>query len=192
MKEIASALVKAQSQKTPEGRMNEARLMRIILPRKQANLHTSKDVFSRFFSHLAFGGSHCRYWIGSTDELGYGRFSYPEENKAHRASFRMFYGDIPAGMKVMHTCDTRCCVNPDHLKLGTQADNVADMVMKKRNRSVPQCGENNPMSRLTAEQVKEIRERVATGETQRSMCLLFNVSPMTVNRIVREKTWKLQ
>ncbi len=191
MKQIAQALVKAQTTRhTPEGRMTEAVLLRSIAPSRRFNQHTAPDMTSRFMSHVMFGASDCWYWVGSTDDLGYGRFSYSTENKAHRAAFRIFKGDIPQGMKVLHKCDTRCCVNPEHLTLGTQKQNMQDMVAKGRNRCVPQHGEKNPMSRLTRAQVEEIRRRVAEGETQRSMCAIFNVSPMTINRIVRKESWQ--
>ena len=191
MKEIASALVKAQRLRhTPEGRMMEASLIRSITNKKRPNQHTALPMIPRFFSHVAFGSSSCWYWVGSVDPSGYGKFSYPKENKAHRAAFRIFTGEIPDGMKVMHKCDTRCCVNPEHLILGTQAENVADMMQKKRHRSVGRFGEKNPMSRLTIAQVQEIRNRVSSGETQRSMCKVFGVSPMTISRVVRKETWK--
>jgi hypothetical protein len=191
MKNIATALVKAQAlRQTPEGRMTEAALIRSFTPRLRLNQHTAPDLMTRFMSHIAFGVSDCWYWVGSTDALGYGRFSHPEENKAHRAGYKIFKGEIPAGMKVLHTCDTRCCVNPEHLVVGTQAENVADMVKKRRGRTVPLHGERNPMSRLTRPQVEEIRQRVAAGEKQRAMCAAFSVSPMTISRIVRKELWK--
>jgi hypothetical protein len=191
MKQLASALVKAQQDRTPEGRMMEASLLKQLFHKKGTNQHTSpKDMLTRFMSHVVFGASDCWYWIGYQDPFGYGRFTYPNENKAHRAAYRMFVGEVPSGMKVLHKCDTRCCVNPEHLFVGTQADNVHDMVAKKRNKNIPLHGERNPMSKLTRQQVDEIRSRVASGETQRSMCKVFNVSPMTVSRIIRKELWK--
>jgi hypothetical protein len=171
--------------------MAEAALLKQMFPSTKTNQHSSpKDMMTRFMSHVAFGSSDCWYWIGYQDKLGYGRFSYPNENKAHRIAYTLFVGSIPDGMKILHRCDTRCCVNPNHLFVGTQADNVADMVKKHRNKNVPLFGENNPMSRLTKKQVDEIRLRVSNGETQRSMCKTFNVSPMTISRIIRKEIWK--
>lgn len=159
-------------------------------PRKRTNGATSGTPLERFKRLVAFGSSDCWYWIGSTDALGYGRFLAVGESRAHRASYRLFKGDIPSGKFVMHKCDTRCCVNPDHLTIGTQADNVRDMVQKGRARTVPLLGERNPMAKLTAENVAEIRRRVAAGEKQKSMCAIFGVSPMTVSRAVRGETWQ--
>src|SRR5690606_16365400 len=120
------------------------RLGEIIGPRKKTT--RGRDDMSRFLQSVAMGGSECWYWNGFIDEAGYGRTLIAGENKAHRASYRLFKGDIPTGDKVLHSCDTRCCVNPDHLRLGTQAENVADMVEKGRQRSVPHTGEENPMA----------------------------------------------
>lgn len=192
MQKISAAFVKAQSLRgSPEGRMQEANLIRKILPRnKGRNQATAKTGVDRLMSHVAFGASDCWYFVGAQDSGGYGSLPYLGENKAHRVSYRLFFGDIPHGMKVMHRCDTRCCVNPNHLTLGTQADNVADMVLKGRNKSVGLSGIRNPMAKLTAEAVSEIRRRVAAGEKQINLVREFNVSPMTVSRVVRGEAWK--
>lgn len=170
--------------------LEAARIKACSPPRPRTNQKSSGTPRERFNRMVAVGSSDCWYWIGSVDALGYGRFLALGENRAHRASYRLFKGDIPNGKFVMHTCDTRCCVNPDHLILGTQADNVKDMVQKGRNRTVKLCGERNPMSKLTAENVAEIRRRVAHGEKQKSMCAIFNVSPMTISRVVRGELWQ--
>ncbi len=74
----------------------------------------------------------CWLWQGSLTPLGYGQFSYLGDQRAHRASWRIFCGEIPSGMFVLHRCDVRNCVNPEHLFLGTQADNIRDKVAKGR------------------------------------------------------------
>ena len=193
MSNIAAAFVKAQQMRhTPEGRMREAALCKSLLQqRKGVNQHSaSSDGVTRMLSHVAFGASECWYWIGCIDALGYGRFAFNGESKAHRSAYRIFNGDIGPGMKVMHKCDTRCCVNPDHLFLGTQAENVADMVAKRRNKTVANCGEKNPMAKLTMAQVDEMRVLVASGAKQRDMCSLYGISPMTVSRVIRRELWK--
>lgn len=75
----------------------------------------------------------CWEWIGST-VTGYGKFR--DDRKmvlAHRMSFLVFNGDIPMNMQICHKCDNRKCINPDHLFIGTQLDNIRDCVAKGRN-----------------------------------------------------------
>lgn len=76
--------------------------------------------------------SGCWLWQGNTTKKGYGRLG---GGQAHRMSWTAFRGTIPEGMCVLHRCDNRACVNPDHLWLGTQIDNINDCVNKGRNRS---------------------------------------------------------
>lgn len=176
---------------SPELRMQEAMLIKkSVAQRKRTNQHSSGTPLERFWRMVATGSSDCWYWTGSINRLGYGVFVALNETKAHRVAYKLFCGEIPNGMFVLHKCDTRCCVNPKHLMLGTQADNVKDMVDKGRAKQTPLYGEKNPRSKLTQSQVDEIRVRVANGEKQRSMCKIFAVSPMTINRIIRGETWK--
>jgi hypothetical protein len=113
------------------------------------------------------------------------------EHAAHRASWVFFRGEVPAGMKVLHRCDVRNCVNPDHLFLGTQAENVADMIAKGRQKfAEPRYGERNPIARLTAKQVSEIREEYARCKTPMSaLASRYGVATMTICRAINRKTW---
>ena len=75
----------------------------------------------------------CWIWDLSLNDAGYGKATYNyKDYKAHRLSYMAFKGTIPDGLVVCHTCDIRQCVNPAHLFLGTQQDNVCDMVKKGR------------------------------------------------------------
>lgn len=136
----------------------------------------------------------CLLWTGYCDSIGYGRIGNKKTKqvKTHRASYELAYGEIPAGMVVMHTCDVRNCVNPKHLRLGTQADNVADMVAKGRHKPrAPQYGSDNPISVLDEDTVWEIRCLLKIGEwPQRQLATEYGVSPMTISRIANFQTWK--
>lgn len=155
---------------------------------KRVNQHTALPMPDRFLAKVDRRGS-CWEWLGCRNRLGYGQFLFGGESKAHRVAFRLFVGPITGGLYVLHRCDNRACVNPEHLFLGTQADNVHDMVSKGRHVVHRSFGEANPMAKLTREQVAAIRSAVDAGVTQRSLCQPYGVSPMTISRIVRRQAW---
>ena len=78
----------------------------------------------------------CHLWTAQLDKDGYGQFSvsYGKKYQSHRLAYELYVGPIPAGKVVMHICDRPRCVNPDHLRVGTQAENMADMKAKGRGR----------------------------------------------------------
>ncbi len=82
------------------------------------------------------GADGCWVWMANTFRNGYGGFTLNGKHTlAHRASWVIFNGEIPTGLQVLHKCDNSLCVNPDHLFLGTAADNIYDMVSKGRQRN---------------------------------------------------------
>lgn len=177
--------------KTPENRMEEAKILRqAVRSKRSMRSKNGTSVTSRFFSKLIFGSGDCWFWAGHVDALGYGRFLALGENKAHRVAYKLFHGEIPEGMRVLHECDTRCCVNPSHLFLGSQADNIKDMFSKGRNRNADVRGERNPMAKASREIVDKIRSMVDSGAKQIEAAKAFGLSPMTVSRIVRKESWK--
>lgn len=134
--------------------------------------------------------SGCWLWHACGHKLGYGLFRYRRKTqKAHRVSWMLHCGEIPDGLKVMHRCDVRQCVNPDHLLLGTQKENVADMTRKGRGRTGDLRGVLIANAVLNDDQVREIRAYVAAGNSQISISRRFGVSPMTVSRVINRKTW---
>jgi predicted XRE-type DNA-binding protein len=104
---------------------------------------------------------------------------------AHRLSFLIHKGEIPEGQFVLHRCDNRCCVNPEHLWLGTMKDNSQDMVAKKRHL----FGERQGGHKLTEKHVRIILELVGVGVRQARIAEMLGMSKMQISRIVRRERW---
>ena len=138
--------------------------------------------------------SGCWLWAGSWSDLDYGMFASArrhgqDEIMAHRIAWRLSNGPVPTGLKVLHRCDVRACVNPAHLFLGTQADNIADMDAKGRRRTRGLSGEQNPQARLSKAGVRAMRAAYSSGVSQHALAKTYGVAVMTVNRAVRRLSW---
>ena len=130
----------------------------------------------------------CLLWIGDIGAVGYGRLWANGTKNAHRLAWEFAHGPIPEGMLVCHTCDVRACVNPEHLFIGTYADNNHDRDRKGRQRFSQ--GEAHYNTKLTAEKVLVIRERLAGGESQYVIAADYSVSRSTVQGILNRRTWR--
>jgi hypothetical protein len=96
------------------------------------------NLVQRFFEKVTFPVTDrgCLEFTGCVNEKGYGLFSVKNRSRlAHRVSWSLLRGDIPAGMALLHSCDNPRCVNIDHLSIGTRAENNADMIRKGRMRA---------------------------------------------------------
>ena len=110
----------------------------------------------RLANYMPVPEAGCWLWQGTTGSKGYGLIKIAKRmDGAHRASWRLHRGPIPDGLSVLHKCDTRSCINPEHLFLGTHDENMKDMVSKGR--SIRNPGELNGASKITAEDVISIR-----------------------------------
>lgn len=112
---------------------------------------------------------------------------------AHRVAYCEFHGITIArikGLIIRHECDNRRCVEPLHLRVGTQSDNVADMMARGRNSPPPRMpGGIHPMAKLSYEDVAAIRRARLNGAKNTDLARTYNVTPTTIGHIVNGKTW---
>ena len=133
--------------------------------------------------------NQCWEWLAGTNHDGYGKFRYNgKDGSAHRVSWILANGDIPKGLSVLHECDNPPCVNPYHLFLGTNQDNMDDKVSK--NRVHRPTGRVNKMSKLTEDQVREIRKRYANEDiTHEALAKEYNMSRSGISPVIRGENW---
>lgn len=138
--------------------------------------------------------SDCWNWIGSLNtKTGYGQIGVGSDSNgtramrlAHRISWLIHFGEVPEKKQVLHKCDNRKCVNPNHLYLGTHKDNMQDAY----NRMTMIRGERHHNAKLTKEKVIELRNRYADGESIRSLSRSFKLDRATVKASATRKTWR--
>lgn len=131
----------------------------------------------------------CWLWTGSKDGCGYGLIQIIPKSRplrAHRLSYEHHHGPIPAGLVVRHRCDVPNCVNPEHLLVGTQADNVADSVERGR----MQRGERSGKAKLTADRVLELRSMYAAHIRVEEIAERFEVTVAVISAIATGRHWK--
>ncbi|QCB93317.1 HNH endonuclease [Cellulomonas shaoxiangyii] len=141
---------------------------------------------NRFWSHAAPASNGCLEWAGATfGPGGYGAAWDGERTRgAHRVAYELTHGPIPDGLLVRHACDNRRCVKPEHLSVGTYADNARDCTERARKAT----GHHSPLAKLTDDQVAEIRALYATGKwTQRELGRRFSVTQARVWQIVHDR-----
>lgn len=142
----------------------------------------------RFWSKVDLS-SGCWLYPGAVVGDGYRRVGVNGKRwLAHRYAWSISKGNIPEGMQVLHKCDVPNCVKPWHLFLGTHQDNMNDKVAK--NRQFRGKGEANSMTKLTIEQVTEIRNRRLNGESIGAIAKNFPVNHQTISAICLNKKWK--
>ncbi|MCK6549294.1 HNH endonuclease [Myxococcota bacterium] len=133
----------------------------------------------------------CWLWLGKRDGGGYGIVVRERRAlKAHRIAYEQFRGPIPPGLAVLHSCDNPPCVNPDHLRTGTQRENAADRESRRRGGGHRRRGEGNGRAVLTAALVEEIRARFAAGGiTLAALGRRHGVTGAQIGHIVRREQW---
>lgn len=148
------------------------------------------SIEQRFWAKVNKGdGTGCWLWMGYLTDFGYGTFSpmHGGHILAHRWSYELAFGDIPEGLCVLHRCDVPACIRPDHLWVGTKADNSRDMATKGRST----FGERHFHAKLTWDQVQDIRTRYSAGGiTKSDLARRFGVSPTTIASIIIARRWR--
>lgn len=130
--------------------------------------------------------SGCWLWLNNWNHAGYGLGKVGGRCfRAHRLSWELHRGPIPAGLHVCHRCDTPACVNPEHLFLGTHDDNMRDRDEKGRN--VNHCGTLHGNAKLSDDDVRAIR---LDGRNQRDIARAYGVSQSQIWCIKRRRTWR--
>lgn len=131
----------------------------------------------------------CWLWTGSRTSDGYGGIRVCGKSVgAHRVAYELFVAPIPDGLHVLHRCDTPNCVRPEHLFLGTHADNMSDMATKGR--ANPITGERHHSAKLTVDMVREVRRLHGAGVSIHELARRLPVRRKSVQKLLRGKSWK--
>jgi hypothetical protein len=176
--------------------------------------HKTTPLAERLWSQvLKTEGNACWLWQGRVNNMGYGLITLGHHTTrlVHRIAYELTYGPIMPGVHCLHRCDTPQCCRPDHLWLGSQTDNMRDMVDKgragptrhpermasgERNGAYTHPekvlrGEQSGMSKLTEAQVREIRQMHASKQlTRKQMGALFGVGKSTIDKVLARQVWK--
>lgn len=140
----------------------------------------------KWFTKRVVRSGDCLLWTGLKNKGGYGVLEVNRKSKlAHRVSYELYNGSIVDGLDVMHSCDVRNCVNPNHLSQGTRQDNVDDCLRKNRN----VYGEKVKRSKLKESEVLDVLRLVDNGLPQRKIAKMYNVSVHAVWSVKTGRTW---
>jgi len=173
---------------------------------------TGELLKARFWAKVKISGG-CWEWQANRNPFGYGQIRIEGiPRNSHRVSWELAHGPIPPKMRVLHKCDNPPCVRPDHLFLGTQADNMRDMVAKgrgltaeqqaairpasgdnhysRRNPELVRRGVNHHYAKLDDDKVRAIRNAYVDGVSVPSLAREYVVSEASISNVIKRRTWK--
>ena len=129
----------------------------------------------------AYKTNNCWLWTGAMNTCGYGWITRNNKQmNASRFAWQLVYGVIPNDMQVLHHCDNRACVNPGHLYLGTQSDNMTDRAMRGRCKT----------HKLLPRDVKTMRVLNRYGVSQTKLCKIYSISSGSMSEAINGKSWR--
>lgn len=150
---------------------------------------TSKQIALEIKRNSKEAPNGCWEWQGALFQVGYPRVpkNFGGGRYGHRAMFAAIVSPIPLGMYVLHSCDNRKCVNPEHLRLGTHLDNIKDMHSKGRQRGGSMPNERNPFCKFSDEIISAIRKDYAEGRKKAEIERIYGVSETHYYRIIKQE-----
>lgn len=164
------------------------------MPRPKGSKNRNpKRLWDRFWAKVdKKSPDECWEWLAYIHPSGYGTIMINKKMRfAHRISWVLSGKLLPSSLCVLHKCDNRKCVNPNHLFLGTKQDNAIDMVIKGRGKLPDNRGENHGMSKLTSLDVLLIRSEFDKGILNMTeLGNLFGVDRRTIGKIVHRESWR--
>ncbi len=172
-------------QKREARRRHAARGRGLDVPKRPPGWKSKTKPFWTYVDKSNIDG--CWTWK-SSKRRGYGTYSYRMKRYgAHVWSWQLAHDrPVPKGMVIMHTCDNRSCVRPDHLRLGTVRENIDDKIAKGRQA----MGETTGSAKLTEDQVRDVRLRNPTGKARPAMARALGISVTALHDILNKRTWK--
>lgn len=155
---------------------------------------THEEFVQRFWNRVDVRGpNECWVWLGSVcgSKSIYGNVAYHGRlQKSHRVAYELMHGLIPKGMCACHHCDNRLCCNPSHIFIGTQKDNVRDMMQKGRDGHGVLRGEESPVSKYTSRQAMQVKRLRLKGVSQKQIAVRTGVSKTAVGAICQGRVWR--
>jgi len=152
----------------------------------QSSSSTKKQTFESRFWERVYKFDDCWEWFGKVNRKAYGMIGYNGKNiSSQRASWLIHYGEIPKDNHVLHHCDLPWCVNPDHLYLGNNTDNINDKLL--RGRITKKFGQDNKAAKLSDNDVLEIKTQASSGIAQYTIAHQFGVNQSQISRILSGK-----